>query len=176
MKYLFSILTVFLFSCDYNDISEENATHVKRIASLQDSLIKLNRELILLKLEHDTLKSEVSAFEKKNSYYNEDFLMFISKFAEDKEFQKSRILYPIPIHEEYGVEASDYELTKETWDTNQFKFYPPGYHLFQNEEMEYLPTNYRIMNWYGIESCGDLKFYFKGVEGKWFLYKVFHQG
>ncbi len=92
-------------------------------------------------------------------------------------FQKERIIFPIEIKEEF-IEQGDstYTLELENWDVNKYKFHPEGFNIYDNEELRLRDSNYRVLNWFGIESCGDLRFYFKGVDEKWFLYKIYHNG
>ena len=44
--------------------------------------------------------------------------------------------------------------------------------IYDNEEMYFRNTNLRILHWYGIEICGESKYWFRGFESHWYLVKV----
>ncbi len=155
----------------------KNNTSMTEIEVLTDSIQVLTEKNKILRNDYDKLKSEAALLKKKDEIYNEDFLSFIINFSENEVFQKDRIIFPITIEEAFiGFNDTTYIITSEKWDTQKYKFHPEGFNIYDNEEIELRKSNYRVLRWFGIESCGDLRFYFKGKNGKWFLYKISHNG
>ena len=148
----------------------KNEDSLKKIEALNDTILHL-------KQKNEKLQTELKKLKRHDSFNNEDFLSFIINFSENEDFQKKRISFPIKIEEAFiGFNDTTYTLTLENWDTKKYKFHPEGFNIYDNEEIRLRNSNNRVLRWYGIESCGDLRFYFKGIKGKWFLYKISHSG
>jgi len=43
--------------------------------------------------------------------------------------------------------------------------------VYDNFNLEFRPTNERLLHWYGVETGGDVKYYFQGFDGLWYLIK-----
>ena len=164
-----------LFAC--NDSKSKNDNSLAEIKALNDSIQKLKQENNNLEKNYNKLQSEFAEIKKEDGIYNEDFLSFIINFSENENFQKERIYFPITIEEAFiGFSDTTYTRTLETWDAKKYKFHPEGFNIYDNEQIKLRNSNCRVLRWYGIESCGDLRFYFEGKSGKWFLYKISHSG
>ena len=179
MKILKSILVLtsalLLISCNISNTERDQ--NQEKINTLQKKIESLENENKKLKKESKTLEAEFSKLKEEERVSNEDFLSFIINFSETEDFQKERIEFPIQIEESYiGENDTVYTRTKENWDFKKYKFHPEGFNIYDNEDVELRKSNYRVLRWYGIESEGDLRFYFRGKNRKWFLYKISHSG
>ena len=159
-----------------NDINSKPGNSSKSIKALNDSILMLKQKNEILQEKNTELRTELEIM-RQDGIYNEDFLSFIINFSENEDLQKERINLPITIEEAYiGFNDTTYTCTIESWDTKKYKFHSEGFNIYDNEEIKLRNSNYRVLRRYGIESCGDLQFYFKGKDGKWFLYKISYSG
>jgi len=171
------ILGLVLYSCSNGELEKKYTKSIKEIENLNDSITKFNNELKELRLNNFNINTQLAEYEKDNLSNNEDFLSFVINFSENENLQIERIEFPIQIENYFiGEKDSIFTITKENWDSKKYKFHPEGFNIYDNEEIKLRNSNYRVLRWYGIESCGDLRFYFKGKNGKWFLYKIIHSG
>lgn len=160
-----------------NDLNSKPGNSSESIEALNDSILMLKQKNEILQEKNTELRTELDEIKRQDGIYNEDFLSFIINFSENEDFQKERINFPITIEEAFiGYNDTTYTCTIKNWDTKKYKFHPEGFNIYDNEEIKLRNSNYRVLRWYGIESCGDLRFYFKGKDGKWFLYKISHSG
>ena len=103
---------------------------------------------------------------------NESFFAFINEFSNDEDFQLSRIIFPL--------EYVSWDLEKDTtitiyvkkteWTYNElFSKNQDGYTVFyDNFECEFQDNDQRVLQWRGFTDM-DIRFYFKRMNGKWFL-------
>lgn len=157
--------------------NQKNHQSLEKINTQKETIKKLETKNQELEKDYNILKDEYSILKKGNQAFNENFLSFVINFSENEEFQKERIEFPIKIEESYiGENDTIYTRTKENWDFKKYEFHPEGFNIYDNRDLKLRKSNYRVLRWYGIESEGDLRFYFKGKDGKWFLYKISHSG
>ena len=146
--------------------------HHKRADSL---LVELNRT----KNSYLKLKEKIASTSIKN-YKNEDFNNFFYSFMTDSTFQKSRIKFPFEYHTTDIDSMKELKIIiKETeWEFNPFYFNTASERtqIYDNFELKYQPSNERLLHWYGVESGGDSRYFFKGFNGKWFLVKEWDSG
>jgi hypothetical protein len=107
----------------------------------------------------------------------ENFDSFFSLFATEKEFQLERIKFPLEYvtwenENEAGGKIVTRKITKAEWKHDYFYMhqdYRPQ--IFDNFEGTLKDTDERLFRWIGIEIGADVKYYFKRIDGKWFLIK-----
>jgi hypothetical protein len=107
----------------------------------------------------------------------EDFDAFFFQFATEKDFQLKRIIFPLQYviwanEGEAGGRVLTKKVTKEEWKHNYFYMnenYRPQ--IFDNFEGTLQDTDERLFRWIGIETGIDVRYYFKRIDGKWFLIK-----
>jgi hypothetical protein len=109
----------------------------------------------------------------------ENFDTFFYRFSSDKEFQISRIVFPlISIHWSEKNDQDIFEQTDTTyvveqdWEHENFfllEDYRPQ--IYSNFKEELADTDERLFCWHGVENGIDIKFFFKRKYGTWFLIK-----
>lgn len=105
---------------------------------------------------------------------NESFFVFINEFSNNEDFQMNRTIFPL--------ECVSWDLEKDTtvtfyinkneWEyTRLFGDNYEGYTVvYDNFECEFRDTDQRVFQWKGFTDM-DIRFYFKRIEGNWFLIK-----
>jgi hypothetical protein len=109
--------------------------------------------------------------------YDNNFDTFLFKFATDKEFQIERIKFPLEFvtwenPEEIGGNIVTKMIQKENWQHDYFyanQNYRPQ--IYDNFEGNLRNTDERLFQWIGVETGVNVKYFFKKIEGKWFLIK-----
>jgi len=125
----------------------------------------------------------VSCFSPKEK---ESFSAFFHKFSLDEKFQLERVKFPI--EREYlgypaatnGKPALDPELIKEEISQDAWKhakFYYDGTRQFRpqfydNFQRKLRDSDERVFAWQGIENGIQIYYYFKRIDGRWFLTKI----
>lgn len=107
----------------------------------------------------------------------ENFDDFFFKFASDSTFQKSRIKFPLEFKtwknpEIVGGEMEIRKIKKEEWEHDYFfinENYRPQF--YDNFEGELRDTDERLFQWIGIETRTSVKYFFKRLQGEWYLIK-----
>ena len=113
---------------------------------------------------------------KINRIINEDFISFFEEFCFNKDFQIKRIKFPLKsIHynEEYTKLDTSY-IQKEEWVHKRFYFGPndESYgQIYDSFEHKLQDTNERVFAWHGLGNGIQIFYYFKRIEGKWYLIK-----
>ncbi|MFB6340293.1 hypothetical protein ACE1ET_01150 [Saccharicrinis sp. FJH62] len=165
------VLFMLLVACSY--VKQGSGHKLKhQIDSLSAELEKAKTELI----HTNTIasKPEIICFE------NEDFDSFFWKFMTDSVFQINRIKFPLkyitwgktPYGDiDVGGDIDTIQIIKAKWQYDPFyiKISNERTQVYDNFELKFRPTNERLLHWYGIESGGDAKYFFKGFGGKWYL-------
>ncbi len=107
----------------------------------------------------------------------EDFNLFFFQFATEKEFQLERIKFPLEFvtwknEDEAGGEILITRIKKEEWQHDYF-FMNENYRpqIFDNFKGELNDTDERLFQWIGTETGVDVKYFFKRIDGEWFLIK-----
>ena len=170
-KIVILIIIALCYSCNKKEQEIING-HQKKVDSL---LVELNKT----KNSHLKLKEQIATTSTKN-YKNEDFNNFFYTFMTDSIFQKSRIKFPFVYHTTDIDSMEELKIIiKETeWAFNPFYFNTASERtqIYDNFELKYQPSNERLLHWYGVESGGDSRYFFKGFNGKWFLVKKWDSG
>lgn len=139
----------------------------------------LTTELTKTKKSLKALKEKLTQ-EKTKKYRNEDFNRFFYSFMTDSVFQKSRIKFPFIYHTTDIDTEEDIKIVieEDEWKYNSFYINTASERtqIFDNFELKFQPTNERLLHWYGIEAGGNSKYYFEGINGKWFLAKKWDSG
>ncbi len=94
----------------------------------------------------------------------------------DSTFQISRINFPIKHiswKENLGGEIDTIRIKKAEWEYDLFylNIASGRTQIYDNFELNIRPSNERLLHWYGVETGGDVKYYFEGFNGKWYLIK-----
>lgn len=166
MKKSILFVLMIIFSC-----SKYRKGGIEKDKKTIDSLFT---ELGKSKIHLEELKKEVEN-DKKEKFGNEDFNRFFYTFMTDSNFQKNRIKFPLK-YNTYDIDSMKdikLEIQKSEWEFNSFYFNSSSERtqIYDNFELNFQPTNQRLLHWYGIETGGDSRYYFEGFEGKWFLIK-----
>ncbi|MEO0331261.1 MAG: DUF4348 domain-containing protein [Bacteroidota bacterium] len=110
--------------------------------------------------------------ENKEPNDKEDFNIFLDKFVADSVFQISRIKFPVKfVTIDYDTyQQVDTVIVKEKWN------YDPIYlreekqsQIYDNFDMRLRDTNERIFSWHGIKNGINVHYYFKRIDGRWYL-------
>ena len=110
---------------------------------------------------------------------NEAFDTFIRKFALDSVFQMDRTQFPLPcIYWDYEEDKeAEFAIAKKEWRHKILHFgmeneghdaYPVFY---DNFDCQFRDTGEMVFRWRGFTDM-DVRYYFKRLDGKWFLVKV----
>ena len=112
----------------------------------------------------------------------EDFHAFFIRFALEKEFQLERIKFPltkIVLTSDPNPPGDFIEKTVEVdrgeWEHNSFYYNSDRTYraqIFDNFEAELRDTDERVFAWLGIESGFQMYYYFRRIDGKWYLVKI----
>ena len=116
------------------------------------------------------LVSTVCFSQSKNS---EAFNSFFFQFKKSKSFQLERTLFPIKvIHEASISESGNLEtllITKKNWEFSDFS--ASKNRNLKISQVRNSSNNYTVI--FQIEDTGFyLRYFFKKLNGKWFLYKI----
>ncbi len=105
----------------------------------------------------------------------EDFDAFFYPFCADTSFQKQRVKFPLykttlldSVPEKYDTTV----FSAKTWKHQSFFIdYGLAYHsqIYDNFDLELKDTDERVFAWHGVESGVQVYYYFKRMNGKWFL-------
>lgn len=136
-----------------------------------------------LKVSSDRIKSlqaELKQHEVKE-YANEDFMSFFWNFMSDSTFQANRIKFPIKNItwlEGPGDSIDTLIIEKSEWKYESFYINTANERtqIYDNYELKLQATNERVLHWYGVETGGDAKYFFKGFSGKWYLVSMENLG
>lgn len=143
MKYLFLLLSLFLFGCNQNKSVQQSADQ--------------NTEVQAQSQTNETIEE---------SGLPEDFKTFYPKFLKEESFQLSRINFPLEgeIVEE-GLEVSP--IQKKDWNMLQGSVYEVDRNEYKVEIQEDSTEVYHRIY---IEDSGvDIGMRYKRIEGKWYL-------
>lgn len=105
---------------------------------------------------------------------NESFFVFINEFSNNEDFQMNRTIFPLECVS-WDIEKDTtvtFYVNKNEWEyTKLFGDNYEGYTVvYDNFECEFRDTDQRVFQWKGFTDM-DIRFYFKRIEGKWFLIK-----
>lgn len=107
---------------------------------------------------------------------NEDFDKFFEEFSFNEEFQKSRIKFPLlTIRNNLDYTAYDtVYIKKEEWKYNSFYFrteWGAKGQIYDSFKHELRDTDERVFEWRGIGNGIHDLYFFKRINGKWYLIK-----
>jgi hypothetical protein len=163
-------------------------------AEKDNKILELEKEVKELKGFNDTLEdrnselaNKVSDLERKlaglpQEYSNEDFWTFFWKFMTDSSFQTTRIKFPVDYvtwkelpngNIDLGGEIVTIKIAAKDWKYDNFYINTANERtqVYDNFNLKFQPTNERVLHWFGVETCGDSRYYFKGFDGEWYLVK-----
>jgi hypothetical protein len=174
MKKAYLLILFLIFIACIGNSQEVESKLQSKIDSLSIELDKVRAELMKQKEG-----SIVSVIEKEN-YQNEDFDSFFWVFMTDSAFQKSRIKFPLKCitwktklngDADLGGEIDTIQISETKWHYDPFyiNFATERTQVYDNFKLKLRPSNERVLHWYGVESGGDAKYFFKGFDGKWYL-------
>jgi len=99
----------------------------------------------------------------------EDFYSFFSRFSVDSVFQKERVVFPLKVEiqtinmiRNYNLEKENYEYRK-LIELNYFTNFQNSF----NDKM--IDSNEKVFEQIGNENGIHIKYYFKRINGLWFL-------
>jgi hypothetical protein len=108
---------------------------------------------------------------------NEIFFDFLWVFCTDTQFQLSRIKFPLEykhLDEDYVNLVTDYVKIEE-WEFVQFYFRDNSYsgvgQVYDSFEHKLRDTDERVYAWHGLGNGVEDYYYFKRLNGKWYLIK-----
>ncbi|WP_242134106.1 DUF4348 domain-containing protein [Aestuariivivens marinum] len=160
--YIVTIIFFGILSCKDIQKNVSNEFQVKT-----DSL---TTELKKAKVKIKTLKSKL-CYSSSKVFNNENFDSFFWKFMTDSTFQISRINFPLKYiswKESIGGEIDTIGIKKAEWEYDLFYLNTASERtqIYDNFELNLRPSNERLLHWYGVETGGDVKYYFEGFNGK----------
>jgi hypothetical protein len=99
------------------------------------------------------------------------------EFGSDTDFQLERIKFPLEFvtwenPEEIGGNIVTHQITKDKW-THDYMYMNESYRaqVYDNFEGKLDNSDERLFQWIGVETGANVKYFFKRIEGKWFLIK-----
>ena len=110
----------------------------------------------------------------KNEELNdkENFNTFLDKFVADSAFQMSRIKFPVKF---VTMDFDTYQQVDTVIEKGKWN-YDPIYlqeekqsQIYDNFDMRLRDTDERIFSWHGIRNGINIHYYFKRIDGKWYL-------
>ena len=124
-----------------------------------------------LRLKDSTITLDKSDLEQ------EDFDRFFHKFMMEADFQLSRVKFPLEFvgfKDGYpGDEMDSIYFQKENWQHNSYYLGEESIPIiYDSYEMELRNTDERVFVWAGVENGINVKFYFKRINGKWYLINI----
>ena len=157
------------------EISEEDSTKATAAPALAVGS-KLNemrkRHLIIFPLILFFYYSYGQSDTDEEQNEKENFNIFLDKFVADSAFQMSRIKFPVKFvtmnFDTY--QQVDTVIAEGKWN------YDPIYlqeekqsQIYDNFDMRLRDTDERIFSWHGIRNGINIHYYFKRIDGKWYL-------
>lgn len=101
----------------------------------------------------------------------ENFDVFFQRFMTEEEFQLERVQFPLEFIEfDENYEEASKTIKKADWVHQWFYANEQAYPTISNG-IEPEDTDERIFEWHGIENGIYAAYYFKRIEGKWYLTK-----
>ena len=147
--------------------------------TIENSQDDCEKQIENLKVQLDQLKNENESLKLKlgdstpKINKNEDFMRFFWKFMTDSSFQYKRIKFPIEyVTWEYlGGEIDTLSLSISDWEYDSFyiNFASERTQIYDNFDLTFQPTDERVLHWFGVETGGDAKYFFKAFNGNWYL-------
>lgn len=166
-NFIFVLFIVIFVSCSETKEKSSQTDNLSQIETLKSQLDQL-------KNENEVLKGKLNSAETTYTK-NEDFMRFFWKFMTDSSFQFKRIKFPVEyVTWEYlGGEIDTLKLNISDWEYDSFyiNFASERTQIYDNFELKFQPTNERVLHWFGVETGGDAKYFFKAFDRKWFLIK-----
>lgn len=108
---------------------------------------------------------------------NENFDDFLFRFGSDEAFQRERIDFPLKVitwedYEEKRGEIIETEVPNNEWQ-HDFLFVTESYRsqVYDNHKEKLRNSNERLFQWIGVENGVNVKYFFKAINGKWYLVK-----
>ncbi|WP_323755821.1 DUF4348 domain-containing protein [Roseivirga sp.] len=150
----------------------------QKITDLKLTIDSLTLELKELKT--DKGKGPSGSINNKDKSTNEEFWGFLWSFMTDSAFQIERVSFPLQYetwkedeegYPDLGGEIVIHKLTKDNWEHDYLyaNSATERTQVYDNYEMSFRDTDERIIHWFGVESGGDAKYFFKAKDGKWYL-------
>ncbi|MDE5419638.1 DUF4348 domain-containing protein [Labilibaculum sp. DW002] len=172
MKQSYLLILFLIFVSCGNDTQKIESKLKNQIDSLSYELEKVSSELKLLKERNEEAH--------KTTFENEEFNSFFWNFMTDSVFQKRRIKFPLKYitwkinsngDVDLGGKIDTIQTSESKWKYDPFYFEMANERtqIYDNFQLKFRPSNERLLHWYGVETGGDAKYYFKGFNGKWFL-------
>jgi hypothetical protein len=111
--------------------------------------------------------------EKSEKITNEDFFEFLENFSRNKNFQISRIKFPfmfIHLNEEYTKRDTSF-INQNNWVFKEFYFGNNDSYgqIYDNFNHKLRDTDERVFAWHGIGNGIEEYFYFKRINGLWYM-------
>ena len=104
----------------------------------------------------------------------EDFTSFLYQFSSDSLFQINRIQFPLTfITLNYEIfEEVEKKIQEKDW---RFETVFPAQErraqVYDNFDRELRDSDERVFSWHGIDNGINIHYFFKRINGKWFLVK-----
>lgn len=153
------ILALFLFSC--GNKKKEVPVPTDTPVVVTDTITDLPEDTFLIEEEPEY---------EEPLHIDEFFGDFVFHFASDDEFQRKRIVFPLP----YYKEDTPLKIEKDEWQHDSIFFNQYYYTLLLDEEdeMEMLNDDSEKsiqLEWIFMETRQMKRYYFEQIKGKWML-------
>lgn len=107
---------------------------------------------------------------------SEDFLSFLIKFSFDENFQKERIEFPLSkfVESQNSTAYITKMIDEKEWEhitliEGSQNYVTDIMYNFGSDDVE---SDERVFKFIGIETGIDLKYFFKRIDGNWYLIKI----
>lgn len=178
--HFFFLLCWMVFSCNSAEKEQKILELEAKVKGLKESNHQLAVKNAELESQIFNLESQLDGSPK--IYSNEDFWTFFWKFMTDTSFQVTRITFPLEYITwkelpngdiDLGGEIVTVHIPKKEWNHDYLYASTANERtqVYDNFKLKFQPTNERVLHWFGIETGGDAKYFFKAFKSKWYLVK-----
>lgn len=141
--------------------------------------VKLLKEIDRLLIQNSQLKQEVDSFKLNSKISSGEFDVFLWKFMTDSVFQKESVKFPLEqvlLNLDHGGLDTSF-MSRNDWIHDPIYAYASTERsqVYDNYEMLLNHSNERLVHWFGLETGGNIRYYFRFTE-KWKLIKIENVG
>ncbi len=137
--------------------------------------VRLIKEIDRLSILNSELKEKVNSLEQNNKVSSRAFDIFLWDFMIDSVLQKESIDFPlekVTLNTKHGGLDTSF-ITSKDWKHDPIYAYnsTERSQVYDNYEMLLNHSRERLVHWFGLETGGNIRYYFKFTD-RWKLIKI----